>query len=150
MLDQKTYDFIFSRCIRLCVDLLVPFGTTYLVGKRSHKPFLGKWALPGGGMHFGESVFDAANRIALKEFNCKIKSFSVVDTLEFPEEIESCGRHSISLVLKVILEPSSVPSLVNKDSFTEITPCNALNLNSEKMVVQHCRVIKKHLNFIPI
>lgn len=48
-------------------------GKKLLVGKRKRQPHIGKLVLPGGKMHFGEEVEDAAKRTAL-EFLPKLES----------------------------------------------------------------------------
>jgi ADP-ribose pyrophosphatase YjhB (NUDIX family) len=119
MLDDKTYQFVYSKCIRLCIDLIIDTEHGVLLGKRAHEPFIHTYALPGGGMKFGESLFDAAHRICKKELNSELQSIKLFDVMEFPEEIELSNRHSISLA--VIAKISKRPSLANKETFLELT-----------------------------
>lgn len=43
-----------------------------LMGKRSKKPFLGLWAVPGGGREKGEAYLDCAKRELFEETGCNL------------------------------------------------------------------------------
>jgi 8-oxo-dGTP diphosphatase len=61
------------RCPSLAVDIIIPTSSGIVLVKRAHEPYRGKWALPGGFVHYGEKVEDAAMREAEEETSLKVK-----------------------------------------------------------------------------
>jgi len=54
-----------------CVDLLVMEGSRILLCLRKYEPEAGKWYVPGGRLHKGEELPEAAIRILLEEVGMK-------------------------------------------------------------------------------
>lgn len=124
ILSNEDYNFVFSKAVRLCIDLAIPYKNGYLLGKRAHEPYKKKYALPGGRVLFGETISQAISRIGKEELG--IERFfnpKLLKILEFPEEAELCGRHSISIVyeLHVFSDVFGVEELkINPKTFVEI------------------------------
>jgi len=57
----------------LAVDAVVLSGGGVVLVKRAKEPYKGYWALPGGFVHYGETVEDAVVREVLEETGLKIK-----------------------------------------------------------------------------
>ena len=68
------------------VGALVEHNAKVLLVKRGEPPFKGLWCIPGGKVHFGESLQEAAEREILEETGIVIKagdpifSFDIIDT----------------------------------------------------------------------
>lgn len=57
----------------LAVDIIILTSGGIVLVKRAHEPYRGKWALPGGFVHYGEKVEEAATREAEEETSLKVK-----------------------------------------------------------------------------
>lgn len=97
-LDASTYAFVFSKCVRLCLDLCISGRKGVLLIKRSHAPYHGKLALPGGRMYFGETINAAATRIARDEIGARIGVIRLLGICEGVNEIKTDTRHTVSIV----------------------------------------------------
>ena len=84
---------------RLCVDLVIKTDAGVLLSQRDIAPWKGFWHLPGGSVFFGESIDQAAKRIAKAELGISIKIKKTLGYGEFLEEIKLVGRHSVSIAL---------------------------------------------------
>jgi len=68
------------------VGALVEHNAKVLLVKRGEPPYKGLWCIPGGKVHFGESLQEAAEREILEETGIVIKagdpifSFDIIDT----------------------------------------------------------------------
>jgi ADP-ribose pyrophosphatase YjhB (NUDIX family) len=94
-LSDEDYKFVFSKVPRLCVDLLVTTDNNeVLLVTRETEPHIGTWHLPGGMVGFGESLVDAAKRIAKREIGAAIDVLRQVGVIEFINE------HSVSIVFE--------------------------------------------------
>ena len=68
------------------VGALVEHNAKVLLVKRGEPPYKGLWCIPGGKVHFGESLQEAAEREILEETGIAIKagdpifSFDIIDT----------------------------------------------------------------------
>lgn len=57
----------------LTVDIIIPTSDGIVLVKRANEPYKGRWALPGGFVHYGEKVEEAAMREAEEETSLKVK-----------------------------------------------------------------------------
>jgi ADP-ribose pyrophosphatase len=70
----------------LAVGAIVRHGDAVLLVKRGAAPSLGEWAIPGGRVHLGESLAQAAEREILEETGVIIEAGEVVYTFEYIDE----------------------------------------------------------------
>lgn len=98
-LDQKDYDFIYSKSVRLCVDLLILSKAGVYMVKRTTQPYKNLYHIPGGRIRFRETINDAIFRIAKEEKLENVKIVKFVGVIEFLKETQDKQkRHSVSLV----------------------------------------------------
>jgi len=72
-LSEKLYRKIYSLVPRLCVELILTSKEGVVLVKRDISPYKGMWHLPGGTVLYGESLLEAAKRVAKEETNLKIE-----------------------------------------------------------------------------
>ncbi len=61
-------------------------GCDLLLVQRAHAPGLGQWALPGGHLHWGESLADALRREIAEELNVSIHMGPLIYVAEILRE----------------------------------------------------------------
>lgn len=97
-LSDREYDHVFARTPRLCVDLVIREKGRILLGRRTTEPYKGKWELPGGRVHFGESLVHALQRLAREETGLRIRVGHIVGIMEHLREYQNGKpRHSVSV-----------------------------------------------------
>lgn len=102
-LSDEDYAFIYGRSVRMCVDLLIKDSSGKLfLTQRNILPYKGLWHLPGGAIRFKETLEDAANRIAEREFGCKVKILKHIGLCEIiVDDLDGrTPRHSNSIVVE--------------------------------------------------
>lgn len=77
----------------LGVGAVVRRGDAVLLVKRGKAPYRGEWAIPGGRVHVGESLKQAAEREILEETGVFIEAGEVVYTFEYIERQGSEVAH---------------------------------------------------------
>ena len=116
-LKQEEYDFIFNRVPRLCVDMVIrnEKGGILLTRRTSSRTKICGICLGNGQNR--ETIADAANRVAQKEFGATvevIKNLGACETM-----IDDLGpdkpRHSVSVVLEVRIT-SGTPQITSESS----------------------------------
>lgn len=82
-LSQAEFDAIYSRVPRLCAELVMvePGGVVFT--KRSISPGAGLWHLPGGTVRFGETLVEAARRVALEETGVAVEHLQQLGVVEY-------------------------------------------------------------------
>ncbi len=149
-LSDSDYKDVFSKSVRLCVDLVFDFGNRVLVGKRAHQPFKGEYGLPGGRVRFGESLSDAIDRIAMDEVGIVVKDSMIFDVCEFRDEKRGdLIAHTVSIAF--VCRPENLPVL--RDHFTELNTNR--HVSEDDVLSQHCVLIGKYLGenggtYIPV
>lgn len=140
-LTTENYNYIFSQVPRLCIDLLIYKKSKILLGKRTHEPFLGQWALPGSRLKFGETIQDAIERILANELGYLVTPVktSLVGYVDFSNEIKIVGRHSVSMVFS--MECSDFFIFNPTDSFSKVG-------FFEECDFENIEVLKNHLDFL--
>lgn len=71
---------------QLCVGAIVFHNDAVLLVKRHNPPNAGQWAIPGGKVHFGETLQQAAEREILEETGIHIKAGDCVYQFEVIEK----------------------------------------------------------------
>jgi colanic acid biosynthesis protein WcaH len=105
-LSDEDYQFIYTRVVRLCVDLVIKNEAgAILLTKRTIPPQSGTWHLPGGGVRFGETIDQAAARLATEELGITLRLETVLGICEMPGEVmnENDIRHSVSVVYRATI-----------------------------------------------
>lgn len=99
--DEEFYS-IYNKVPRFAIDLAIKSDEGVLFSLRAIEPYKGLWHLPGGTLYKGETVSEAAQRIAKKETNLDVRVTNCLGYMEFLNEIRSgVPIHSISLVMEV-------------------------------------------------
>ena len=92
----KTFEYVYNRVPRLCVDLVIKTSEGVVLSKRDIPPSKGKWHIPGGTILFKEKLEDAIKRIALEETGLKLEIIDTIGTIEF--FIPTVIGHAVSIV----------------------------------------------------
>lgn len=98
----EEFNAIYSKIPRLTIELIVKDskGAIYLT-KRDIEPCKGQWHLPGGTVYFGESVKEAANRLATKELGIEVLKAVNKGYIEYPSHYLKKTDHPFGLVFEV-------------------------------------------------
>jgi colanic acid biosynthesis protein WcaH len=100
-LTDEDFFNIYSKVPRLNIDLVIKSDEDVLYALRTIEPNIGQWHLPGGTVYKGETINDAAKRIAKKETGLDIRVKKCLGFMEFPNEIRMNQEiHTISIVLE--------------------------------------------------
>jgi len=105
-LTDEDYIAVYSKVPRLCVDLVIrnEQGLLLLV-KREQQPYVGLWHLPGGRVRKGETIEQAARRIAASEIGADVSVVRCLGYMEFRRDqgdLQEC--HSVSIVLSCAMQ----------------------------------------------
>lgn len=95
-LPFEEFKAVYDKVPRLCVELVIQNNPGILLTKRDIEPAKGYWHLPGGTLLKGESVAEAADRIALEELGSTIVLKDLLGYIEYSSEM-AIGQ-SVSLV----------------------------------------------------
>lgn len=87
-----------ERQIRIGVGAVVFRGSDALVIRRGKPPFLGRWSIPGGGLHYGERLEDAARREVMEETGLTIRIGGLIGVFEVtPDGDSDFDRHVVMI-----------------------------------------------------
>jgi 8-oxo-dGTP diphosphatase len=64
------------------VGAVVVRGDRALIVKRMYEPRKGEWSLPGGMLHLGESLADAARREVMEETGLDVHPEAIIETFD--------------------------------------------------------------------
>lgn len=99
-LSDEDFASLYSKVPRLAVDLFITSEKGILLSQRAIEPYIGHWHLPGGTLYKGESIHDAAVRIAKLEAGIDIRIIDSRGYLEFPKEKRGeITIHTVSLII---------------------------------------------------
>lgn len=102
-LTDKEFSDIYSKVPRLNVDLVIKSSEGVLFALRTIEPNNGCWHLPGGTVYKGETIAEAALRIAKKETGLTVVYAKSLGYMEFPSEMRNgVVVHTISIVIEVV------------------------------------------------
>lgn len=104
-LSSEEFYSIYTRVPRICVDLVIKSSEGILLSLRAIEPCIGEWHLPGGTIYFGESIENAAKRIALAETGLNIQLIKQLAAIEFLETESKRDMYAISIA--ILAEPIS-------------------------------------------
>ena len=94
-LPEHIYRRIYSKVPRLCVDIIIRVGDGVVLVKRDIPPSKGYWHFPGGTVRFGESLSEAAERVALDETGLRVTIVKQVGVIEYSRR--SGFGHAVSI-----------------------------------------------------
>ncbi len=97
-LSKKEFDTVFKKVPRVTVDIIIKDRRGILLIKRSIKPDIGKWHLPGGTVWYKEKIIDAVRRKAKEETGLEIRIKKFLGIFEFFRWKEPGYGHIIDLV----------------------------------------------------
>src|SRR3989344_2701845 len=100
-IPDKDYTFIYNQVPRVCVDLAIKDEHgALLLTRRDIPSYKGLWHLPGGDIKFKETVAEAANRIAKKEFGVEVRLARAIGPCEIMNDDLDADhpRPSVSIV----------------------------------------------------
>jgi ADP-ribose pyrophosphatase YjhB (NUDIX family) len=81
---REEFDQIYSRVPRLNVEVVVETPSGIVMTKRNIEPNKGQWHLPGGTLRFGESLREAASRVARQELGVEVEVGDILGYIEYP------------------------------------------------------------------
>jgi len=119
----------------ITVDIIIPTLSGIVLVKRSHEPYRGRWALPGGFVHYGEKVEDAAMREAQEETGLMVKLRKLVGV--YSEVNRDPRGHVVSvcfLAERVNGKPSAKGDAAEALIFKDIP--------WQKLAFDHARILK--------
>jgi ADP-ribose pyrophosphatase YjhB (NUDIX family) len=76
---------------RVGVGAVVLDGDRVLLVKRGQAPSLGKWSIPGGLVHLGESIADAVHREVLEECGVRIRILDLCGVIDRVRHAPAAG-----------------------------------------------------------
>lgn len=76
---------VLKRHPLLTVDIIIYTPDGIVLVRRGREPYKGRWALPGGFVHYGERVEDAAVREAEEETGLRVRLQKLVGVYSDPE-----------------------------------------------------------------
>lgn len=85
--------------IGIGVGAVVFRGDDVLVIKRGKEPFVGRWSIPGGGLHHGERLEDAVRREVMEETGVSIRIGGLIGVFEVVPEDDGGPAPARHLVL---------------------------------------------------
>lgn len=68
--------------ISVGVGAVVFRGEDVLIVRRGKPPFMGRWSIPGGGLHYREALEDAVRREVREETGVEIDLIGLIDVFE--------------------------------------------------------------------
>lgn len=83
-LPKADFDAIYARVPRLTVEVLLELEGGLVLVRRDIEPCIGQWHIPGGTVHFGESLPAAVRRVALVELGVEVTPGALVGYIEYP------------------------------------------------------------------
>jgi colanic acid biosynthesis protein WcaH len=102
-----------------CVDVAIVSGGKVLLVRRKDDPAKGQWWIPGGRVHKGEKLVEAARRKALDEVGiaCHVGPIIHTDETIFPDGPYGVAIHSINTCF--FLYPESNAASIQLDTHHE-------------------------------
>lgn len=104
-LSEEDFHRIYQKVPRVTVDIVIKNKRGILLIKRSIKPDIGKWHLPGGTVGYKEKLVDAVKREAREETGLKVRIKEFLGVFEYMRWKEPGYGHIIDLVF--LAEPIS-------------------------------------------
>ena len=109
LIPPEEYQRIVDVMPILCVDLVLYNSLGwYLLVLRNNEPLKGQWWVPGGRVHKGETLVQAATRKAQEELSVDVSSLRLVGYHEYLPSTLYGNRHVVSFVFTGMVETTNV------------------------------------------
>jgi len=82
-LSRRRYYKIYSLVPRMTIDLIIFYKGGIVLSRRDISPCKGMWHLPGATVLLGETLFEAAKRIAKEEVNITVNPLGIIGIKEY-------------------------------------------------------------------
>ena len=82
-LSLRDFRFIYRSVPRLCVDVIIRDRRGAVLIQRDIMPDTGRWHVPGGTVHFGETLEQAVRRFANHEAGLRVKILRCLGVVEY-------------------------------------------------------------------
>ncbi len=90
-LTQAEFERIYRKVPRLTVEVVVKTKEGIVLTKRSIPPYLGQYHIPGGTVHYGETLEEAVRRVAKDELGVEVKVEKLLGPIYYPSEEKERG-----------------------------------------------------------
>lgn len=109
-LPTKTYQKIHELMPILCVDLVLVRDKKVLLCKRTNKPAQGKFWLPGGRIHKGETFSEAVKRKLAQETGLTAQKVTRLDVAEtmFVDGPFGSPTHTVNVIFLVTVKKGDI------------------------------------------
>ena len=87
---------------KLMVDVVIPSESGVVLIRRESDPFEGQWALPGGFVEVGETVYEAAVREAAEETGLAVEISRLVGVYSEPDRDPRGHNVSVAFLASVL------------------------------------------------
>ncbi len=131
-----------SRVPRVAVDAILLHRGKLVLVKRGRPPFLGKFALPGGALEFGERLEDAVEREVLEETGLDAEVERLLGVYGDPGRDPRGHTISVAYVLRSI---GGEPTAGTDAAATRLVPVNRvprLAFDHDRIVADYRRTIR--------
>ena len=121
-ISEDLFEAFTSRLPECCVEIVLENDDEVLVAKRANEPAKGEWFWPGGRVYKGESLDQAARRVANEELDIDVTLVRKLGVYSHFWETSAVGggpsRHTVNIVFHARpLEPS--PSIMLDDQHND-------------------------------
>ena len=139
-LSNEEFNYIYGTVQRLAVDVVIRKDNGIILVKRAIEPYLNYWHLPGGTIYKGETVKDAAIRIAKNETGLDVNFVGSLGYMEFlKEDRDRVHTHTISIAVEVIAKEGAF--MLDKNA-SDIKVISELSISP--LVTEHLDFLQKH------
>ncbi len=137
-LPYKTFKYIYARVPRLCVDVVIKTRQGVLLSRRDIPPAKGKWHIPGGTVLWGETLKQAAKRVAREELGISVKIKKIIGVLEYTSK--SGFGQSISVEYLVLITSGKISGSEQAKNI------NFFNTLPNNTIIEQKNFLKKQFN----
>jgi colanic acid biosynthesis protein WcaH len=103
-IPEELYADFVAAMPEVCVEVFLETDAGVLVAKRANEPARGEWFWPGGRLHKGERLEDAAHRVAAEELGIEVDLVGTLGVYEhFWGTSAAAGapsRHTVNVVFR--------------------------------------------------
>jgi ADP-ribose pyrophosphatase YjhB (NUDIX family) len=142
-LSKADFEAIYARVPRLCVELVMVEPGGVVLTRRSIAPDEGRWHVPGCTLRFGESLVDAAHRVACAETGVEVDDLEQLGVAEYV--FEGYTQWPVSVVY---LARPLVQSYRCDETASDVRAFPLDRLDDLDMIDQHRTLLRDHADRI--